>query len=202
MREIIFLPTQLPAGMVATSLVSCMFPGDIRAVNTTLGPATAIAQSVFIEMFLTCELVFTVPMLAAEKSKDTFLAPVGIRLALFAAELADESGSLSFFLRQVMRRDKGLTGWIECVYYTGGSLNPTRSFGLLLPGLGFLNTTRFTRLGYFWAPRFRRGIIVSWSTSTMKRPILDKTLLPTTSPSINAGRPLGCKVLTGFLPWS
>ena len=115
---------------------------------------------VFIETFLACKLVFMVLILAAEKSKDTFLAPVGIRLALFT-KLADESGSLSFFLRQVMRRDKGLTEWIECVYYTGGSLDPTRSFGLLLPGLGFLDTTGFTGLGYFWVPRFRRGIIIS-----------------------------------------
>ena len=147
--------------MVIAGLVSYMFPGDIRAVNTALGPATSIAQGVFIEMLLTCELVFTVPILAAEKSKGTFLAPVGIRSALFVAELADESGSLSFFLRQVMHRDKGLTGWIECVYYTAGSLNPTRSFGFLLPGLGFLDTTGFAGLGYFWAPWFRRDIIVS-----------------------------------------
>ena len=141
-RGIIFIPTQLLAGITAAGLVSCMFPGDIRAVNTTLGPATAIAQGVFIEMFLTCELVFTVPMLAAEKSKDTFLAPVGIKLALFAAELADESGSLSFFLRQVMRRDKGLTGWYVGIYYTGGSLNPTRSFGPAVAGAWFP--------GYHW----------------------------------------------------
>ena len=43
-------------------------------------------------------------MLAAEKHKSTFLAPVGIGLALFVAELVG-------------------------VFYTGGSLNPTRSFG-------------------------------------------------------------------------
>lgn len=55
-------------------------------------------------MFLTCELVFTVLMLAAEKSKDTFMAPIGIGLALFVAEIAG-------------------------VYYTGASLNPARSFG-------------------------------------------------------------------------
>lgn len=39
-------------------------------------------------MFLTAELVFTIFMLAAEKHKGTFLAPVGIGLALFSAELA------------------------------------------------------------------------------------------------------------------
>lgn len=39
-------------------------------------------------MFLTAELVFTIFMLAAEKHKGTFLAPVGIGLSLFIAELA------------------------------------------------------------------------------------------------------------------
>lgn len=43
-------------------------------------------------------------MLAVEKHKATFLAPVGIGLSLFIAEIAG-------------------------VYYTGGSLNPARSFG-------------------------------------------------------------------------
>ena len=36
---------------------------------------------------MTAELVFVVLMLAAEKSKDTFLAPIGIGLALFVAML-------------------------------------------------------------------------------------------------------------------
>jgi aquaporin rerated protein, other eukaryote len=49
-------------------------------------------------MFLTAELVFVIFMLAAEKHKGTFLAPVGIGLALFSAELAG-------------------------VYFTGGMLN-------------------------------------------------------------------------------
>lgn len=39
-------------------------------------------------MFLTAELVFTIFMLAAEKHKGTFLAPIGIGLAMFIAELA------------------------------------------------------------------------------------------------------------------
>ena len=55
-------------------------------------------------MFLTAQLVLTVFMLAVEKHKSTFVAPVGIGLALFVAEIAG-------------------------VYYTGGSLNPARSFG-------------------------------------------------------------------------
>ena len=55
-------------------------------------------------MFLTAQLVFTIFMLAAEKHKSTFIAPIGIGLSLFIAELMG-------------------------VYYTGGSLNPARSFG-------------------------------------------------------------------------
>jgi hypothetical protein len=44
-------------------------------------------------MFMTAQLVFVILMLAAEKSRDTFIAPVRIGLALFTAEL---TGGLSF----------------------------------------------------------------------------------------------------------
>ena len=53
-------------------------------------------------MFLTFELVFTIFMLAAEKHKGTFLAPIGIGLALFIAELAGvyfTGGKLSYLPR-------------------------------------------------------------------------------------------------------
>ncbi|KAI4197945.1 MAG: hypothetical protein LQ350_005599 [Teloschistes chrysophthalmus] len=102
-RGALLLIPQMLGGMVAAGLVSCMFPGPL-SVQTKLTGGTSIAQGLFIEMFLTAELVLTVLFLAAEKSKATFIAPVGIGLSLFVAEL---------------------TG----VYYTGGSLNPTRSFG-------------------------------------------------------------------------
>jgi aquaporin rerated protein, other eukaryote len=65
-------------------------------------------------MFLTSQLVFTIFMLAAEKHKATFIAPIGIGLSLFIAELMG-------------------------VYYTGGSLNPARSFGPCVV-LGTFNT--------------------------------------------------------------
>ena len=51
-------------------------------------------------------------MLAAEKSKDTFIAPIGIGLALFTVEIAG-------------------------VYYTGASVNPARSFGPCVAGASF-----------------------------------------------------------------
>jgi aquaporin related protein len=62
-----------------------------------------VAQGVWIEALCTALLVFTIIMLAKEKHRATFIAPIGIGLALFIAELV-------------------------AVYYTGGSLNPARSF--------------------------------------------------------------------------
>lgn len=55
-------------------------------------------------MFLTTLLVFTVFMLAAEKHAANFIAPIGIGLALFVAQMFGTN-------------------------YTGSSVNPTRSFG-------------------------------------------------------------------------
>ncbi len=92
-RGALLFPAQMLGGMVAAGLVKTMFPGPMT-VSTTLTNGTSIAQGVFIEMFLTAELVFTVLMLAAEKSKVTFVAPVGIGLALFVAELA---GTCEYF---------------------------------------------------------------------------------------------------------
>lgn len=87
MRTTFLIPAQLIACMAAGGVVKAMFPGDMASLNTTLAPGVNIAQGLFAEMFFTSYLVFVVLMLAAEKSKDTFLAPVGIGLALFVAEI-------------------------------------------------------------------------------------------------------------------
>jgi len=60
-------------------------------VATTLGGGTSISRGLFIEMFLTTELVFVIIMLAAEKHKSTYLAPIGIGIAFFVAELSGNS---------------------------------------------------------------------------------------------------------------
>ena len=103
MRGLIVLIAQLLGAIAASGVVSALFPGPMN-VTTGLGPGTSVTRGLFIEMFLTAELVFTIFMLAAEKHKATYIAPVGIGLALFVAELPG-------------------------VYFTGGSLNPARSFG-------------------------------------------------------------------------
>ncbi|CAA9963912.1 hypothetical protein P3342_009712 [Pyrenophora teres f. teres] len=103
-RAIFLFPAQLLGAICAAALVEGLFPGDVGVVNTSLSGGTTIVQGVFIEAFMTAELVFVVLMLAAEKSKSTFIAPIGIGLALFVAMMGG-------------------------VYFTGASLNPARSFG-------------------------------------------------------------------------
>jgi MIP family channel proteins len=95
--------SQMLAGMAAAGLVSCVFPGDLRA-ETLLGYRTSVVRGFFIEALLTAAFVFSVFMLAAEKHKGTFIAPIGIGLALFVAQLVGGP-------------------------FTGASLNPARSFG-------------------------------------------------------------------------
>ena len=75
-RGILLFITQILGGLVASALVYCMFPGPL-SVRTVLGGGTSVTQGLFIEMFLTAQLVFTIFMLAAEKHKGTFIAPVG-----------------------------------------------------------------------------------------------------------------------------
>lgn len=128
--------SQVVGGIVASALVSCMFPGPLN-VQTTLGGGTSIAQGLFIEMFLTAQLVFTIFMLAAEKHKGTFIAPVGkfplrVLRVIRRASLTTIAGiGLSLFVAE-------LTG----VYFTGGSLNPARSFGPAVVNANFN--------GYHW----------------------------------------------------
>lgn len=78
-RGALLFVAQILGGLTAAALVSCMFPGRLN-VQTTLGGGTTVAQGLFIEMFLTAQLVFTIFMLAAEKHKGTFIAPVGKHL--------------------------------------------------------------------------------------------------------------------------
>jgi len=102
-RATLLFIAQMAGSIFASFLVQVMFPGALN-VRTTLAKGTSLTRGVFIEAVLTAELVFTIFMLAKEKHKATFIAPIGIGLALFIAELVG-------------------------VYYTGGSLNPARSFG-------------------------------------------------------------------------
>ncbi|KAK8136698.1 aquaporin [Apiospora sp. TS-2023a] len=102
-RGFLIIISQILGGIAASAVIYALLPGPLN-IRTNLGGGTTVVQGMFIEMFLTAELVFAIFMLAAEKHKATFIAPVGIGISLFIAELLG-------------------------VYYTGGSVNPARSFG-------------------------------------------------------------------------
>lgn len=103
LRACLLTFAQILGGITGAAIVDAITPGTLN-VRTQLGGGTTVARGLFIEMFMTSMLMITILLLAAEKHKATFLAPIGIGLALFIAELMS-------------------------VYYTGGSLNPARSFG-------------------------------------------------------------------------
>lgn len=102
-RAPIVIVAQILGATSAAAVVLALFPGKLQ-ISTELGGGTSVVQGLWIEALLTAQLVLTIIMLAAEKHKGTYLAPIGIGLSLFISEL---------------------TG----VYFTGGSLNPARSFG-------------------------------------------------------------------------
>lgn len=102
---------QILGGITAAALVACMFPhqGKIN-VRTSLGGNTSVVQGLFIEMFLTAQLVFTIFMLAAEKHKGTFIAPVGTLRDLILYATAD--ASLRYWSCVVHRRvDRSVLHW-------------------------------------------------------------------------------------------
>ena len=85
-RGLLIVISQIAGAISSAGIVSVLFPGP-SVIRTTLGGGTKVVQGLFIEMFLTAQLVFTIFMLAAEKHKATYIAPIGIGLSLFIAEL-------------------------------------------------------------------------------------------------------------------
>lgn len=102
-RALMIVPTQLVAGIAAAAVVDGILPGPLKVANS-LGNNTTTVQGVFLEMFLTAQLVLTVYFLAVEKHRATYLAPIGIGAAVFIAHIAGTN-------------------------YTGTSINPARSLG-------------------------------------------------------------------------
>jgi aquaporin rerated protein, other eukaryote len=99
-RAALLIITQVLGAIVAAAIVSVLFSGGLN-VSTTLSTTTTTAQGVIIELILTAQLVFAIFMLAAEKHAGTFVAPVGIGLALFICEL---TGKLKIMFYPYSRR--------------------------------------------------------------------------------------------------
>jgi aquaporin rerated protein, other eukaryote len=86
---------QLLGSIAASALVVGLLPGDGIAATTGLAGDTSVVRGLFIEAFLTAELVFVIFMLATEKHRATAVAPVGVGLALFICELMCVSSSFA-----------------------------------------------------------------------------------------------------------
>ncbi|KAJ3168166.1 hypothetical protein HDU88_001604 [Geranomyces variabilis] len=101
-RGLMFLFAQVIGALVAGAVVEGLFPGPFTGANARKN-GISLTQAFFLEIILTALFTIVVLMLAVEKSKHTYLAPVGIGLALFLVHLV-------------------------AVPYTGCSVNPARSF--------------------------------------------------------------------------
>ncbi|KAH8674487.1 aquaporin-like protein [Tricladium varicosporioides] len=110
--SICVVAAQILGGMAAAIVVKLIVPGNAVHFAVSLAPGVTDIQGFFIEMFLTFELVITILMLAGEKTKVTFIAPVGIGLSLFIDHLAG-------------------------AFWTGAGLNPARSFGAAVAAMKF-----------------------------------------------------------------
>lgn len=87
LRSILVIPAQLIAGVAAAGAIAAIYPGPMD-VDTVLGGGTSITPGLFIEVFFTAQLVFVILMLAVEKQRSTYLAPLGIGIAFFLTELS------------------------------------------------------------------------------------------------------------------
>ncbi|KAL1894063.1 Aquaporin-1 [Ceratocystis pirilliformis] len=103
LRCVIVMVVQIVAGIAAAGMADALVDGPLRVTNT-LGAGTSITRGLFLEMFLTSQLVIVVYFLAVEKHKATFLAPIGVGMSVFMAHMVG-------------------------VYLTGCSINPARAFG-------------------------------------------------------------------------
>lgn len=106
-RAVMLFIAQLIGGIVAAALVLGLTPSGVSGVNTvqtTVSPQVSFQQAFVLEFLGTSVLVFSVLMLAVEKHRATYLAPVGIGLTLFVLHLL-------------------------MVAWTGCSVNPARTLG-------------------------------------------------------------------------
>ena len=102
-RLAVVVPAQLIASIASSWLLEALLPGDLT-VGSGLPESVSAVRGLFIEVVLTLQLVMTILMLAVEKHKASYIAPIGIGLSLFLAHLAG-------------------------VFFSSASLNPVRSFG-------------------------------------------------------------------------
>ncbi|KWU42127.1 aquaporin-like protein, partial [Rhodotorula sp. JG-1b] len=87
LRAAILAFVQLLGGIVGTALLDALTPGTLN-VRTTLAPGMSVSRGLFLEATMTALLMLAILLLAAEKSRVTYQAPLPIGLALFISQLA------------------------------------------------------------------------------------------------------------------
>jgi aquaporin related protein len=97
------LIAQLSGSIAASALALGVFR-TLDPVRTEPAVGVSIPRGLFIEAILTAQLVLVILLFAREKQKATVATPIVIGLALLTSELV-------------------------AIFWTGGSLNPARSFG-------------------------------------------------------------------------
>ncbi|KAH8780138.1 aquaporin-like protein [Diaporthe sp. PMI_573] len=102
-RLICVIPAQLLGGITAAGLVAGILPGPLQAENS-IGEGVSTGGGFLMEVFLTAELMITILMLAVEKSRTTFIAPLAIGISLTIIHLVG-------------------------INISGASVNPARSLG-------------------------------------------------------------------------
>ncbi|KAF7877721.1 hypothetical protein EAF04_001392 [Stromatinia cepivora] len=112
LKALILIPAQLVGGSLAAAAVKAIIPGNDILFAVSLGPGVTDIQGLFIELLLTFMLVITILMLVAEKTKSTFVAPIGIGFSLFIGHLVG-------------------------IFWTGAGINPARAFSPALVQASF-----------------------------------------------------------------
>ncbi|KAI9139937.1 aquaporin-like protein [Paraphysoderma sedebokerense] len=104
-RAFLYMIAQIAGGILGALFANIIFPNHSTypGVNKLANGISSV-QGLFLEALLTTVLVFVVFMLAVEKNRATFLAPVAIGFTVFLLHIVG-------------------TPW------TGTSVNPARSFG-------------------------------------------------------------------------
>ncbi|KKY29501.1 putative aquaporin [Diaporthe ampelina] len=102
-RLVCVIPAQFLGGITAAGLVSAILPGPLQA-ESSVSDGVSTGGGFLMEVFLTAELMITILMLAVEKSRTTFIAPLTIGIALTIIHLVG-------------------------INVSGASVNPARSLG-------------------------------------------------------------------------
>ncbi|KAI7784162.1 aquaporin [Diaporthe eres] len=102
-RLVCVIPAQFLGGITAAGLVAAILPGPLQA-ESSVSDGVSTGGGFVMEVFLTAELMITILMLAVEKSRTTFIAPLTIGIALTIIHLVG-------------------------INVSGSSVNPARSLG-------------------------------------------------------------------------